>query len=238
MQRPLLPVIDLGRMSYERARREQEAMVERVLGARRGGDRAPGLVGALFLVEHDPVITISRRPGAASHLLGSPDTLRRAGVDVVQTDRGGDITYHGPGQVVAYPILDLNLLHLRLDDYLRLLEQSAIDACEASGVRAGRDPGCTGAWTLDASGAPVAKIAAIGLRVRRWITLHGLALNVRPEMSHFDLIVPCGLAGRAVTSLERELRDRCPSVAQVRDVLAGAIVGHVTARARAGAPGR
>jgi lipoate-protein ligase B len=152
--------------------------------------------------------------------------LRGAGVAVMQTDRGGDITYHGPGQLVVYPILDLNLLNLGLHDYMRLLEGAVIDACGTLGIRGRRDASATGVWVGD----PGAKICAMGVRVRRWISMHGLALNVDPDLSHFGLIVPCGLAGRGVTSLRRELEpDRVPSVQEARHAVVQALDRRIAA---------
>ncbi|HRQ72331.1 MAG TPA: lipoyl(octanoyl) transferase LipB [Phycisphaerales bacterium] len=220
-----LRVIDLGRMGYREAYEVQRAHVEEVLASREAGEPE---VGRLLLVEHDPVITVSGRRGAAGHVLASADALREAGVAVEATDRGGDVTYHGPGQLVAYPVLDLNALRLRLHEYVRLLESAAIGVCARFGVRAHREPGATGVWvarTEAEGGRPEsAKVCAIGVRVRRWVSMHGLAINVTTDLSHFDLIVPCGLAGRAVTSLERELGAGCPPM----DAVKAALVEEVT----------
>ncbi len=186
-----------------------------VLAARDAGRPVPGTV---ILVEHDPVITVSNRPSARDNLLATPEMLARAGVSVARTDRGGDITYHGPGQLVVYLILDLNLLNLGLHEYMRLLESAVIDACAAFGVGADREEKATGVWvTLPANGG-VAKVAAMGVRVKRWVSMHGLALNVTTNLEHFDLINPCGL-GRPVTSLSRLLGEACPGMAEVKRVL-------------------
>ncbi len=220
-----LRVIDLGRMGYREAYEVQRAHVEEVLASREAGELE---VGRLLLVEHDPVITVSGRRGAAGHVLASADALRAAGVAVEATDRGGDVTYHGPGQLVAYPVLDLNALRLRLHEYVRLLESAAIGVCARFGVGAHREPGATGVWVsrargeggkAEGGGLGSAKVCAIGVRVRRWVSMHGLAINVTTDLSHFDLIVPCGLAGRAVTSLERELGASCPTLEQVKPAL-------------------
>ena len=167
------------------------------------------------LEHHPPVITVTRRPGVRGNLLATPEHLLEQGIELVDTDRGGDITYHGPGQLVAYPILDLNRLGLRIHPYMRLLEDVVIETVASFGVEAGREDGATGVWV--AAGTPEArKIAALGVRLSRWCSMHGLALNVDPDLSHFDLIVPCGLTGRSVTSLRRELGDGCPSLDSVR----------------------
>lgn len=216
---PILPVQDLGHAAYAPAYAEQVRRHDRVLSSREA--RAP-LLGEILLVEHDPVITITRRPTARQHLLASPDLLQSQGVSLEETDRGGDITYHGPGQLVAYPILDLERLGLGVHDHVRLLERAVIETCLHFGVDARRDSTATGVWVnpfdpasgsrLDDTHHPqgvhprAAKIAAMGVRVRKWITLHGLSLNVSPNLTHFSLIVPCGLAGRPVTSLDNECR--------------------------------
>lgn len=214
----LLQISELGRVPYGPAYELQCAAHARVLAGRHGGPGGPGAVGELLLVEHDPVVTISNRATAEANLLASPELLAESGVAVARTDRGGDITYHGPGQLVAYPILDLNALNLRLHDYMRMLEDVVIAVCGRFGVETVRDPGATGVWTVRER-APHAKIAAMGVRVRKWISLHGLAINVNTNLDHFKLIVPCGLPGRPVTSLERELGARCPAMTDVKRVL-------------------
>jgi len=224
-------IVDLGRVRYGAAYAEQVRHVEEVIAARAVSPDA----GRILVVEHEPVITVSRRAGAAANLIATADMLARAGVEVCETDRGGDITYHGPGQLVVYPILDLNTLNLGIHEYMRLLEDAVIAACARFGVRTRRDPGATGVWT-ERDGKPHAKIAAMGVRVRRWVSMHGLALNVRTNLEHFDLIVPCGLVGRPVTSLERELGALCPAMNEVARVLVEELRTRiVVAHERAGA---
>jgi lipoyl(octanoyl) transferase len=239
---------DLGVLAYTPAYELQAAAVDEILRDREAGvDR----VGIVFLVEHPPVITLTRRAEAAHHLLATPELLRREGVELAQTDRGGDITYHGPGQLVAYPILDLNRLNLGLHAYMRLLEESIIRLCASYGVEGERDPSATGVWTrtqprtdapelrVPASGVPAvpampdtpAKICAMGVRVRKWITMHGLAINVSTNLDHFRLIVPCGLAGRPVTSLRQILGAACPSMAAVKASLTRELSAQVAAAA-------
>lgn len=209
---------DLGRVGYGEALALQRSLQQGVQAARAEGC----LQGHLLLLEHDPpVITVSRRPGAAGNVLASDELLARHGIERHETDRGGDVTYHGPGQLVAYPIVDLDALGLRINGWIRLLEQSVIDTLATFGVRAGRDPGATGVWVgrrdEDADGVGGRKIAAIGVRVSRWVAMHGLALNVDPDLSHFGLIVPCGLVGRPVTSIAAELDGRgVPSMDEVK----------------------
>ncbi len=229
-----LPVTDLGRLDYAAALRVQTEMLEQVLASR---DTPNPLPAHIFLVEHDPpVITVSRRAGSRANLLASDEHLASRGVTLAETDRGGDITYHGPGQLVVYPIVDLNAHRLGLHAYMRLLEEAVIQTCREFGVVADRDPKATGVWVVggtdlqigakateglspSAFESPSRKICAMGVRVRRWVSMHGLALNVDPDMSHFSLIIPCGLVGRPVTSLRNELGDACPPMPEVKTVL-------------------
>ena len=205
------------RDAYELQKRLQAEVIER-----RG---TPDARGHLLLLEHDPaVVTVTRRPDAASHVLASEEVLARHGIERHETDRGGDVTYHGPGQLVAYPIVDLERLGIRIHEWIRLLEQVVIDTLSTHGIVADRDPGATGVWTGrspdDVDGVGGRKIAAIGVRVSRWVTMHGLALNVDPDLSHFDLIVPCGLAGRPVTSVAAEIDRPAPTVDDIAIELA------------------
>lgn len=209
---------DLGKLPYAEALDVQRRTHADLL-ASRGDESAPA--GVLLLVEHDPpVITVSKRPAAREHLLASPAALARQGVELAETDRGGDITYHGPGQLIAYPIVDLNRLGLRLHGYMRALEDAVIATAASFGVAAHRDPDATGVWVTREAGAPGAKLCAMGIRVQRWVTMHGLALNVTTNLAHFALIVPCGLAGRPVTSLERLLAGAVPTMGDVKAQLA------------------
>lgn len=232
-----LEAVDLAQISYEDAYERQHAEQRAVLALRESeAPEAP--LGRVLLLEHDPpVITVSRRPGARRHLLATDEQLERAGVTVRETDRGGDITYHGPGQLVAYPIVDLNRAGLRLHDYMRLLERAVIRVCAHFGVEGHRDVCATGVWVggdpgqADASCAATQpeglpggrKICAMGVRVRKWISMHGLALNVSTNLDHFSLIVPCGLAGRPVTSLERERDGAAPDMGEVKAALMDAL---------------
>jgi lipoyl(octanoyl) transferase len=225
-----LVVRDLGRMAYAEAFALQKSLQAEVIARRlatnhdEGGD---GSLGYLLLVEHEPpVITVSGRKGARENLIATPAQLTQAGIEVAETDRGGDITYHGPGQLVAYPILDLNLMGLRLHGYMRFLEQVVIDTLALFGIEGVRDEGATGVWVTKAHGSRSAgfgsgsaKICAMGVRISRWVSMHGLALNVATNLDHFKLIVPCGLA-RPVTSMQRELGEKCPPMDEVKGALA------------------
>ncbi len=217
---------DLGRIGYPEAYAYQMRCVDAQLAARaaaaQSGEPLRDL-GRVLMLEHDPVITVSRRRGARAHLIADDTRLAREGVSVAETDRGGDITYHGPGQLVVYPILDLNALGFRLHDYMRALEETVIVLCTRLGLDAHREPGATGVWVRTGERAGSAKVCAMGVRITRWISMHGLALNVNPRMDHFDLIVPCGLAGRSVTSLHALLGDRCPDMPGVKTMLADAL---------------
>jgi lipoyl(octanoyl) transferase len=158
--------------------------------------RANAIPDVLLLVEHPPVLTLGvRGDGGRSHILATPAALTSRGIEVFETGRGGDITYHGPGQIVGYPILDLRPDRCDVHRYVRDLEEVVIRVAADFGVEARRIEGLTGVW------AGEEKLAAIGVRISRWITSHGFALNHTTNLSHFDLIVPCGIADRGVTSL-------------------------------------
>lgn len=188
-----LDIRRLGRIDYETGLALQQELVE---------ERRTGAIpDTLLLLEHSPVITLGvRTRGRASNIVASADELRDRGVTVVETGRGGDVTYHGPGQLVGYPIFDLRPNRCDVHQYVRDLEQALVLALGAFGVTAGRVTGLTGVWVGPAGRE--AKIAAIGVRISRWITSHGFALNVSTDLRNFRLIVPCGIADRGVTSLE------------------------------------
>jgi len=196
--------VDWGRTHYTSARHRQEEFVARRL--------AGGIGDTLVFTEHEPVYTLGVRPGAARHLLWSEAELARRGIEVVETNRGGDITCHGPGQVVGYPIVSL-AARRDLHAYLRFLEQILINALGCLGLAAGRRPGQTGIWLGRR------KIAAIGVAVKRWVTFHGFALNVNNDLAPFAGIVPCGISDAAVTSLRQELGREC-DLAEVKAVVA------------------
>jgi lipoate-protein ligase B len=198
-------LVECGRMPYAEAWALQRAVL-----AARQGNRIPDVV---LLVEHPPVITIGRS-GRAAHLLAPREALVSRGIDVYEVERGGDVTYHGPGQLVGYPILNLRALDEDVVRYVRLLEGTLIAALRGWDVPAERVRGYPGVWVQGA------KIAAIGVAVKRKVTMHGFALNVDPDLSHFDLINPCGL-GKPVTSMAR-LLGRAVSLDEVRPAVAEA----------------
>jgi lipoate-protein ligase B len=194
-----LVVRHLGLVPYAAALDLQKTLVE---------DRRAGRVpDTLLLLEHPHVITLGvKLAEARTHVVATPTMLARLGVDVVETGRGGDVTYHGPGQLVAYPILDLRPDRQDVHRYVRDLEAVMIRLCASYGVVAGRVAGQSGAWVDDR------KIGAIGVRISRWITSHGLAFNISTDLSFFDLIVPCGIADKSVTSLDVEVGRSLPAV--------------------------
>jgi lipoyl(octanoyl) transferase len=183
-----LEVRRLGLIDYGEALELQRQLVED-----RRADRIPD---TLLLLQHPPVITLGvKARGDRRHVLASPESLREAGVAIYEAGRGGDVTYHGPGQLVGYPVLDLRPDRCDVHRYVRDVEEVLILATRGFGVEAERLPGLTGVW----SGG--SKLAAIGVRISRWITSHGFAYNVAPNLDHFSWIVPCGIGDRGVTSL-------------------------------------
>jgi lipoyl(octanoyl) transferase len=169
-----------------------------------------------------------RRGGCDRHLLADSAELARRGVEVVPSDRGGDITFHGPGQLVAYPIIRLNDHRLSVGRYVRALQSAVISTLARIGITGELDPAAVGVWVRMPNGEP-GKICAIGVRVKRGISLHGLALNVETDLDYFRLIVPCGLAGRAVTSVRELLRERTPGMADVKRILAAELADSIGA---------
>ncbi|HZD44483.1 MAG TPA: lipoyl(octanoyl) transferase LipB [Acidobacteriaceae bacterium] len=204
----VLSVVYLGRVAYRAGLELQERLV---------GLRKTGAIGdVLVMLEHEPVLTLGRAMGrkdwGRENLLLSEDELRARGVEVVETNRGGDVTYHGPGQLVGYPIFDLRgplrAAGKRLGpvDFVRQMEEALIRTMADYGVAAMRVPGRTGVWTQPGGTVEEKKIAAIGIHVSAGITSHGFALNVTTDLKDFAWIVPCGISDRAVTSLEQESR--------------------------------
>ena len=190
----MISVVQLGRVDYATALKLQQTLVEL---------RKQGEIGdTLLLLEHTPVITLGRNAKRAN-VLASDEHLARTGVEVFECDRGGDVTYHGPGQLVGYPIFDLRGFTPRVGavGFVRRLEEVLIRTCADFGIVTERVAGMTGVWTRQ----PEAKIAAIGVHISRGVTSHGFALNVTTDLNHFRLIVPCGISHKPVTSLDCEL---------------------------------
>ena len=200
----------VGRIDYDDAL----ALQTRLVDARKAGE----IEDTLLLLEHPPTVTLGR--GASEdNLLVSREAFAARGFSVHDVGRGGDVTYHGPGQLVGYPILDLEPDRKDVRKYVASLEETMIRLCADYGVEAERLEKFNGTW-LDAGGFRPRKIGAVGVRISRWVTKHGFALNVAPNLGHFDLIVPCGIRDKAVTSLERELGE-APEMSEVRDRVAG-----------------
>lgn len=217
----ILNFISLGRVPYGEGLELQRRLIEARYEDRIGN--------TLVLLEHPPVLTLGRNASRAN-ILASDEFLAYRGVEVHEINRGGDVTYHGPGQLVGYPIFDLRSFTPRLGavDYVRRIEEALIRACGDFGVPTTRVAGRTGVWTPAGGGALEKKIAAIGVHIARGITSHGFAFNVHPDLRDFELIVPCGIADRAVTSLEREA-DPPPAMEAVRNAVArqfGHVFGH------------
>ncbi|MFT3785381.1 MAG: lipoyl(octanoyl) transferase LipB [Tepidisphaeraceae bacterium] len=206
-------VVDLGTLSWQDAWKIQEQAHTDVL---RGGE------ARLILVEHPPVITLGRQADLSlKNLRFSVDELKQQGIDVVETDRGGNVTFHGPGQLVAYPIIKLSDLRLTVGGYVKALQQAVIDCIGRCMVRGEIDPSAVGVWVKD--GEQLAKVCAIGVRVRRGVTLHGLALNVTTDLRYFDLIVPCGLQNRPVTNLKRTAGIHTPQMSHMKWLLTNSL---------------
>src|SRR3954470_21014373 len=215
---PQLLVADLRTMPYADALTLQRAVARARISGEIGED-------LLLLVEHNPVVTLGRG-SKEGHLLANPTQLAARGVELFEVERGGDVTFHGPGQLVGYPIIDLKRHRQDLHWYLRQVEETLIRSLAAFAIVGERVPKYTGVWTGGR------KIASIGVHARDWVTWHGFALNVTTELSYFDLIVPCGIAAVTMTSVERELLEQAdgaclaPSPAlgdQVRDAVAAAL---------------
>ena len=221
----LLNLLQLGRVSYLEGLRLQHQLVELRHKQR--------IHNTLLLLEHPPVLTLGRN-SQRENILASNEVLNRRGVEVHEINRGGDVTYHGPGQLVGYPILDLRSFTPRLGavDYVRKLEEVLIRTCASYGIVTERVPGRTGVWTAASGTIPEKKIAAIGVHISRGITSHGFALNVTTDLRDFELIIPCGIADRAVTSLENEIDTSLhtiPTLEQAGNTVArhfGAVFGH------------
>jgi lipoyl(octanoyl) transferase len=186
--------VELGFIGY----REAFALQQRLVAARKAGL----IEDVLLFCEHPHVITLGRN-GKRANLLASENILRQKGVEFHETDRGGDITYHGPGQIVGYPIVDLGAIRRDVHWYVRMLEEAMIRATGEFGIAAKRVEGKTGIWVDTTENEE--KLAAIGVHISRWVTSHGFAYNVATDLRYFELIVPCGIAGRKATSLEKLL---------------------------------
>jgi lipoyl(octanoyl) transferase len=192
-------IVELGLIGYA----EAWSLQKRLVAARKAG----AIEDVLLLCEHPHVITLGRN-GKREHLLASEPLLKQKGVEFCATDRGGDITYHGPGQIVGYPILNLSAIRRDVVWYVRMLEEAMIRATAELGLHGERVAGKTGIWVRSGEDEKEEKLAAIGVHISRWVTSHGFAYNVATDLRYFDLIVPCGITNRRATSLEKLLGRR------------------------------
>ena len=198
-------------MGYLECWEKQRTMFDGMLQRKRTGQvcddvanpEQVGTAGVIYLVEHNPVYTLGKS-GKSENMLVSEPYLRSIGAEFYHIDRGGDVTYHGPGQVVGYPILDLEQLGIGLREYIDSLEEAIIGVCREWGIEAGRIAGASGVW-LDGDSPRARKICAIGVRASRYVTMHGFAMNVNTDLKYFSHINPCGFVDKGVTSLEKEL---------------------------------
>lgn len=206
---------DLGFIDYQKCWDYQEVLFQQIIGVKMQKRNQPELMthNYLLLLEHPPVYTLGKS-GDIAHLLLSEDQLKEKGIGYFKINRGGDITFHGPGQLVGYPILDLENFFTDIHKYLRFLEEAIILTIAEYGLKGERSQGETGVW-LDV-GTPFArKICAMGVKASRWVTMHGFALNVNTDLGYFDHIIPCGIRGKGVTSLKAELNREIP-IAEVK----------------------
>ena len=204
---------DLGFLDYQKTWDLQHELFQQTIDTKisnRRNQTTKPTKHHLLLVEHNPVITLGKS-GLSDHLLTSKSELEGQGISFFKIDRGGDITYHGPGQIVGYPILDLDQFFTDIHKYLRFLEQVIIDTLTDFGIHATRSTGETGVW-LDIDTPFARKICAMGIRASRWVTMHGFSLNVNTDLSHFDHIIPCGIHGKQVTSMAEELKKEVSQV--------------------------
>lgn len=206
-------VTDWGMISYAEAWKKQTALFDALVSAKQAGAE---YINQIVLCEHPPVYTLGRS-GKADNMLLSEEQLRSVGATLYHIDRGGDITFHGPGQLVCYPILNLEEYALGLKEYVHLLEEAVIRVCAAYGIAAGRVEKATGVW-LDGDTPHARKICAIGVRSSHYVTMHGLALNVNTDLRYFSYIHPCGFIDKGVTSLQKELGQEV-SMQEVKDTL-------------------
>lgn len=215
-----IQVKELKNTAYQPAWDFQEKLLKEIVDLKilnRRNDTQHPTPNYFLWVEHPPVITLGKS-GAIDHLLLNEKQLQKHGIEYYKTNRGGDITFHGPGQVVGYPILDLENFFTDIHKYLRLLEETVILTLKEYDLKGVRSPGETGVW-LDL-GTPFArKICALGVKASRWVTMHGFAFNINTDLAYFDYIVPCGIQGKGVTSLKAELKKEI-SLIEVKEKLA------------------
>lgn len=209
---------NLGRLDYKTAWDLQETLLQQGVSAKQEG-RTEGISNYFLMVEHPPVYTLGKS-GKMEHVLISEEEREEKGIEFFKINRGGDITFHGPGQIVGYPILDLEQFYTDIGRYLRELEEVIIRTLADYGVAAGRSKGETGVWIEPDVPGRERKICAMGVRCSRWITMHGFAFNINTDLNYFNYIVPCGIQNKSVTSLQQELGREVP-MAEVQEKLLG-----------------
>jgi lipoyl(octanoyl) transferase len=193
-------VVDVGTMAFGECWELQQQLFKGAIAAKSEGEEPRHTI---ILVEHPPVYTLGKS-GKDSNLLVAEEFLKGIGAEFFHIDRGGDITFHGPGQIVGYPILDLAQLGIGLKDYIDAIEGAVIDTMAEWGIACQRVEGASGVWIVE-SGRPMRKICAVGVKSSRWVTMHGFALNVNTDLKYFGFINPCGFTDRTATSMEQEL---------------------------------
>ncbi len=219
--KPSVSVLDIGLVDYKRCWNFQEGLNKRIVNEkikRRKSHDSPSIYRKNWIVfcEHPPVYTLGKS-GSIENLKLSANQLEAQGISFYKINRGGDITHHGPDQLVMYPIFDLEQFFTDIHKYLRFLEEAVILTLQKLGITAGRYDGYTGVW-IDADKPQARKICAMGIRTSRWVTMHGIALNVNNKLSYFDNIIPCGIEDKAVTSIEKELGHKV-DMQMVKDTL-------------------
>ncbi len=215
---------DLGRIDYKEAWDLQKKLLQATIDRKTSNrelaeDQQLPTEDHLLFCEHPPVYTLGKS-GSREHVLISDEAMEERGIDYYHIDRGGDITHHGPGQLVAYPVIDLDRYFTDLGRYLRTLEEVVILTLKEYGLEGGRSEGATGVWLDEMDPRRARKICAMGVKCSRWVTMHGIALNVNNDLSFFDHIVPCGIPDKGVTSLQQELGFEVP-MEEVKKVLLG-----------------
>ncbi len=211
-------VLDWGLVPYEEAWNRQATCFDEVIRAKQEGG---SYLNRIICCEHPPVYTLGRS-GKENNMLISTEQLEALGATVYRIDRGGDITYHGPGQLVCYPIINLEEFGLGLREYIYLLEEAVIEVCRSYGIETSRLEKATGVW-LDADKPTARKVCAMGVRCSRYVTMHGLALNVNTDLNYFNYVNPCGFRDKGVTSLQKELQKEIP-MEEVRQRLSQEII--------------
>lgn len=213
-----MQIVDLGNMRWRDAWAIQQETHEKVL---RGAEEV------IYVVEHPHVITLGRQTEVSLRNVRYPkEELAENGIDVEESDRGGNVTYHGPGQAVCYPIIRLAEHRLTVGKYVATLQEAVVDCLGRCMLKGVIDPSAVGVWVQDRS--ELAKICAIGVRIKRGVTMHGVALNVETDLKYFELINPCGLGNRPVTSLRKTLGMRAPQMEHVKWLLANSLLAHLT----------